>query len=276
MTDKDESAKAADLEDVRETEEPEGEQPEGEGQETEDAEKKAAEEEERRKETSRERREREKERKRQLWRERNEAIARAEKAEARARRIMEAGKGDAPPRESEFSDPIEFAAAKAVWKQSQATAKRDADAVSEEAAEARKQAEEAAAREKAMVNAAWSEQVHQAKTRYADFEQVAYAAPISDDVAELVRSSDVGADVAYYLGQHRALAHEISLLPPVEAARAIGRIEASLTTPKPRTETRAPEPIAPVKANSQAGRDPRKMTPREFSRWRAEGGTFDL
>ena len=59
-------------------------------------------------------------------------------------------------------------------------------------------------------------------------------------MTDLILTSDVGADVAYHLGQNRALAAQIAEMNPVEAARAIGRIEASIVAPKPRTETKAP------------------------------------
>ena len=77
----------------------------------------------------------------------------------------------------------------------------------------------------------------------------------------------------YHLGQNRALAAQIAKLPLAEAARAIGRIEASLQAPKPRTETQAPNPIAPVRGSVGATRDPAKMSFAEFKAFRESGGT---
>jgi hypothetical protein len=41
-------------------------------------------------------------------------------------------------------------------------------------------------------------------------------------------------------------------MPLVEAARELGRIEARLSLPKPRTQTDAPEPITPVRGKASA------------------------
>ena len=59
---------------------------------------------------------------------------------------------------------------------------------------------------------------------------------------------------------------------PVEAARAIGRIEASIALPKPRTETKAPDPINPVRGSAAASRNPDNMSYVEWVKWRENGG----
>jgi hypothetical protein len=58
----------------------------------------------------------------------------------------------------------------------------------------------------------------------------------------------------------------------VEQARAIGRIEASLQAPKPRTETNAPDPISPVKGKVSATRDPNRMSYKDYVAYREAGG----
>ena len=93
-------------------------------------------------------------------------------------------------------------------------------------------------------------------------------------MTDLILTSDVGADVAYHLGQNHALAAQIAAMNPVEAARAIGRIEAGIVQPKPRTETKAPDPISPVRGSAGAARDPEKMSYRDFVKFRENGGTL--
>lgn len=220
------------------------------------------------------RREREKAQKLRLRQERDAAVHAAEAEAARRARILNAAKEQAPPKESDYTDPLEYVAAKAVWAAGQQLTEREAREIGEREAEARRIAAAKEAEEQALTNQAWASQVAEAKSRYADFEAVALAqdVPVSKAMAHLIQTSEAGADVAYFLGQNKALAMEIAQLNPVEAARAIGRIEATLTTPRPRTSTNAPEPIAPVKGVAGATKDPGKMSFAEYQAWRAAGG----
>ena len=61
---------------------------------------------------------------------------------------------------------------------------------------------------------------------------------------------------------------------PVQRAREIGRIEATLAAPKP--QSRAPDPISPVKSTVPVSKDPARMTAAEYDAWRQAGGTFKL
>jgi hypothetical protein len=76
-----------------------------------------------------------------------------------------------------------------------------------------------------------------------DYREVAYRAPISDEIAQLVMESDLGPELAYYLGKNPALAQEISNFSGVQAARALGRVEERLESQK-----RAPAAPAVSKA----------------------------
>lgn len=91
-----------------------------------------------------------------------------------------------------------------------------------------------------------------------DFDEVALKTPLGPrytlDVVEAIRDSDVGPQLAYYLGQNLAETEQLLALPATQRARAIGKIEARLeadTAPAtasrqaaanqpPRTVTRAP------------------------------------
>jgi hypothetical protein len=240
----------------------EEEQPEGEAAETEEKKSKAA-----------ERRARDKALKERLRAERDEALSRAEAAEARAERIRNAGKSDTPPQEKDFADYSEYIAAKAVYAAASKAAERDASWVQEEADTERKRAEQISAQEKQIVAAHWQAQVAEAKGRYADWDAVVYNpnAPIPPGVAEIVMAADNAADVAYHIASQPKLAAEIARLPPIEAARAIGRIEATLTLPRPRTQSSAPPPVTPVKAGAAATPDPAKMSYAEYVAARKAG-----
>ena len=222
------------------------------------------------------RREREKAHKERLRKEADEAKAAAERAEQRRLKIIEAGKSEKPPAESDFSDYAEFVAAKAVWTAEQRATQRQAQEFEAEAQEARKQAEIIEAAERQLVNQSWAEKVNDAKTRYADFDQVALApdVPITPQIAEMLKHSDKGPDLAYFLGMNKATAAELAALSktsPMQAAWALGRLEASLSAPAPRMTSQTPEPIAPVRGRAQASLNPEKMSMDEYIAARKAG-----
>lgn len=222
------------------------------------------------------RREREKAHKERLRKEADDAKAAADRAEQRRLKIIEAGKNEKPPVESEFSDYAEFVAAKAVWTAEQRANQRQAQEFEAEAQDARKQAEIIEAAERQLVNQSWAEKVNEAKTRYTDFEQVALAqdVPITPQIAEMLKQSDKGPDMAYFLGMNKAAAAELAALSktsPMLAAMALGRLEASLTAPTPRMTSQTPDPIAPVRGKAQASLNPDKMSMDEYIAARKAG-----
>lgn len=223
------------------------------------------------------RRERDKAYKERLRQEAADAQARADAAEASKRKIIEAGEQEKPPSEADFPDILDLTAAKALWALKQQNRTEKLAALDEEATEARKQADVITAAQRQLVEKAWAESVLAAKAVYADFEQVALSSdvPITAQVADLIKTSENPADVAYWLGQNRAKAAQISTMSPVEAARAIGRIEAIVSAPKAKTQSSAPVPITPVKGGSAGTqKDPDRMSPDEYRAWREAGGKF--
>lgn len=77
----------------------------------------------------------------------------------------------------------------------------------------------------------WKTRETEFKAKNPDYEQVAYYAPISDAMAEVIQESELGPAIAYYLGKNTAEAEQIAQLDSVRAARALGRIEAKLEQP---------------------------------------------
>lgn len=221
------------------------------------------------------RREREKAQKLRLRQERDAALAAAEAEAGRRERILSAAKEATPPNEKDYADPLEYVAAKAVWAAGQQLTEREVREIGEREAEARRIVQAKEAEEQALINQTWASQVADAKTRYSDFDQVALAEnlPVSRDMARLIQTSSAGPDVLYHLGRNPALAAEIAAMSPYEAARAIGRLEATVTLPRPRTSTNAPDPIAPVKGATPATKDPARMSYAEFAKAREKGWT---
>lgn len=104
-----------------------------------------------------------------------------------------------------------------------------------------------------------------------DFNEVAFAdhVPVTEDMADALNHSDKGPEILYYLGQNVSEAAQIARLPPVQAALEIGRLEAKLSLPQPRTVTKAPPPIAPLSGGQGSlAVDPDKMSSSEWLKWR--------
>ena len=185
---------------------------------------------------------------------------------------------DPAPREDQFEDYAEYQAALSAHKAMQALDAREKARVQGEADRKGKEIEalQRAQQQEAAQN--WAAQVADAKGRYADFDAVVSAPdlPIPQSVAQMLVNTDKGADVAYFLGTNRDQAAQIARMNPIEQAMAIGRIEATINVPSPRTQSKAPDPITPVKPKATASKSWEDMTPAEFEKWRDNGGTFNL
>ncbi len=92
-------------------------------------------------------------------------------------------------------------------------------------------------------------------------------------MAQTIQASDVGPDVAYYLGTNVREAERIARLSPFLQAKEIGKIEAKLAdNPLVRKSTSAPAPITPVTARTSGNpaydtTDPRSVKTMSTSEW---------
>jgi hypothetical protein len=122
---------------------------------------------------------------------------------------------------------------------------------------------------------AYHDREEDARGKYDDFEQVAYNPNlrITTVMAETIQTSEVGPDVAYYLGSNPKEADRISRLSPILQAKEIGKIEATLVSSPPvKKSSSAPAPIAPVTARSSGAStydttDPRSIKSMTTSEW---------
>ena len=130
-------------------------------------------------------------------------------------------------------------------------------------------------KQQAAIVESYHEREEEARNKYDDFEQVAYNPQlrITNVMAETIQSSDVGPDVAYYLGSNPKEADRISRLTPFLQAKEIGRIEAKLAAePVTKKTSSAPAPIAPVTARTSGTpsydtTDPRSTKTMSTSEW---------
>jgi hypothetical protein len=227
---------------------------------------------------SQQRRERRKAELTQLRQQAADAEAEARAAKERADRIEQAAKALPEPKQTDYPDFERYQAALTAWHVAQAVDGREIQRAQEDA-RARFAQVEAARHAKQYADAQhWAAQMAEARTRYPDFDDVlsAQAGAIVNPLGPLIVESDIAAELAYHLvkvapEQGRAIA----ALPPVQAARAIGALEAQLmNAPQRNIVSTAPPPVNPVRPKATATKDPAKMSPAEYDRWRASGGTF--
>ena len=132
-----------------------------------------------------------------------------------------------------------------------------------------------AAKQQSQVLESYQEREEQARDKYDDFEQVAYNPnlPITNVMAETIQHSDIGPELAYYLGSNPKDAERISRLTPFMQAKEIGKIEAKLAdNPPVKRTTSAPAPISPVTARTSGSpshdtTDPRSIKSMTTSQW---------
>ena len=164
--------------------------------------------------------------------------------------------GDAPTQDN-FATTEDYAEALAERKAAELLARREAE------------------RQRAEVLEVYHEREEEARTKYEDFEQVAYnpRLPITTVMAETIQASDIGPEVAYYLGSNPKEADRIAKLSPFLQAKEIGKIEAKLAYNTPvKKSSSAPTPITPVTPRGGTARvldttDPRSIKEMTTSEW---------
>lgn len=130
-------------------------------------------------------------------------------------------------------------------------------------------------RQRSEVLESYHEKEEEIRSKYDDFEQVAYnpSLPITPIMAESIQASDIGPEVAYFLGTNPKEADRISRLQPFLQAKEIGKIEAKLASNPPvKKTTSAPSPISPVTAKTSGQpaydtTDPRSIKSMSTSEW---------
>ena len=169
---------------------------------------------------------------------------------------MQAKPKELPPAD-QFESPEAYAEALAVKKAEELLAQREYQ------------------KQQAAIDDAYHEREEEARAKYDDFEQVAYNPQlrVTDVMAETIKASDIGPDLAYWLGSNPKEADRISRLSPLLQAREIGKIEAKLGAEPPQKKTTsAPEPIRPVSARAvnpgvTDTTDPRSVQTMSASEW---------
>ena len=213
------------------------------------------------------------------------AYWRRQKAEARADYFRDRDRGgqapvpppaDIPgmapePKAADFTDYDEYVKGLTAWRVNQVRAQWEMES-------ARKAQQEAANQRQESLKT----KLQEGYQIYPDFEEVAFdrsASHITPMVVDILAECDHPADLAYYLAKNRVEGMAISRMTPLQAARAIAKLEDKIVatragTPAPTTKpiTKAPPPIRPVGGNAPIAKDPEKMTQKEYEAWRRAQG----
>lgn len=157
----------------------------------------------------------------------------------------------------QFKTPEEYAEALAVKKAAELLEQREYE------------------RQQAEIVEGYHQREEEARAKYDDFEQVVYNRnlPVTTIMAQTIQASEIGPEVAYYLGTNPKEADRISRLPAYLQAKEIGRVEAKLLADPPvRKSSSAPAPISPVTPRASSGgtfdtTDPRSIKSMSTSEW---------
>ena len=110
--------------------------------------------------------------------------------------------------------------------------------------------------------------IQRGQEKYPDFDQVAKSDPnLTQEVAEMVALADNAEDIFYHLGKNPVELERISLLDPALMAREVGRLEATVTPPTPKT-TNAPPPPKPLEGAQATDVDEDSLSMEEWAKRR--------
>jgi hypothetical protein len=120
----------------------------------------------------------------------------------------------------------------------------------------------------------FQQKVDEVRTELQDFDEVIANNPVrfQRETQEAIQSSPVAAHVAYEIAKDIDLAERIAALPPMQAAREIGKIEARIEAerkqrkqPNPASASKAPAPVTPLKTSGPAApRSSQEISDREW------------
>lgn len=171
---------------------------------------------------------------------------------------------DKPPKEEDFNgDWTAYVAARAAYEAGKAVDGR-LQARESKAQEARRSEAEREA------HLAHLDRVEEAREIIADYDTVMAGmkgVTVSNDVIREIKSSEKGALIAYELARNPDRLAEMSRMTPMELAREMGRLEASVKLPAAKKQTTAPPPPTTLRGGAAPSFDPAKADMNEFADW---------
>lgn len=157
-----------------------------------------------------------------------------------------------PPKPEDFKDALSYAEALADFKAEEKLAQREAQ------------------QQRNAAESTYADRAEAARDKYDDFDEVVQRHPndggpaISTAMAEVIKASEMGPELAYHLGKNPDESKRIWALPPYLQAMELGRLEAKLVANPPVKKTSsAPDPITPVRRGASISSydptDPRSL-----------------
>jgi hypothetical protein len=154
-----------------------------------------------------------------------------------------------PPKEEDFKgDFLAFERAQTVYEMRKANAEdRLRDRATEASAAAQQRARELLEEHR--------ERERDFRKKVPEYDKAAKALESSGiqlkpELAEMIVSSEKSPHLVLYFERNRDRLTELNEMSPVQMGRAFGRIEARLSLPQPKTQTKAPPPKAPPKGGA--------------------------
>lgn len=180
------------------------------------------------------------ERNKQRWQEYKQAKEVIPARMAMLEREIASLKGVAPPDFSQIQDPTEEIAKRAAWEVRQQN-------VAERQAQLEQERQRSAYEQQIKMAEAWTEAVEDAKARIPNFEEHAARAPVHERAAPFIVESEKAAEIVYWLGdpKNKAAAEQLFdqfATAPTRALIELGKLEARLSAPAPKTISTAPKP----------------------------------
>lgn len=177
---------------------------------------------------------------------------------------------DAPlkPKPDQFQTTEDYVEALAAFKADEIYRTRSQESENQRREQAQRQHHQS-------VVSTYQQRVEAAQDKYPDFEDVAYSdeVPITNAMAATIQESEMGPDIAYYLGKNVAEAQRIAKLSPFLQAKELGKLEAKIASaPEPVKTSSAPPPINPIR-NATSGSsfvdtsDPKSLKALGTSAW---------
>ena len=175
----------------------------------------------------------------------------------------------AMPTSDQYADYDEYMDAKMQWKVDQILKERETASKEQLNRANEEQAQKASKIE-------FAKNAESTRKKYTDFDDTianAVDSPCTPAMYDAMTSSPNGPETMYYLAKNPAEARRIaSMSSPAVQALEIGKLEAKLTAPIPKTEhrtiTKTSEPIRTVSGMGVTERDPAKMNMEEYASWR--------
>lgn len=108
------------------------------------------------------------------------------------------------------------------------------------------------------------------REKYPDFDTAINEPVFTPILSNEVMASEYGPEIGYFLAKNPSEALRLSKLTPTGVAKEIGKLEVKFSQAVKKTNSKAPDPLNPIKGDDVPQKDPSKMTDAEWYKWEQE------